>query len=280
MMETGLELAQYRAPALEKGLDILELLAATAVGLTQAEIAKALERSPNEIYRMLDTLLRRGYAVRTGDTYLLSLKLYALAHQHPPLRSLIAAATPLLRELSLWSEQSCHLTTYDRGQVVVVSQIDSPGYYGLSIRLASRIDLVNTGSGHVLLAFASPEDRQLMLRERALTGDTRVPAAFNKRLDRVKRRGYERMKSEQIRGVVNLSAPIVGGNGVAVAALTVPFMQRLDGNRSPGVEDVLQRARDVAAQLSQLINGGKEAVETPGRRRGTSGRGRGNSGEA
>lgn len=266
MTSDELDLAQYRAPALEKGLDILELLATTEVGLTQAEIAKALDRSPNEIYRMLDTLLRRRYVIRTGDSYGLSLKLFALAHQHPPLRSLIAAATPVMREMSLWSEQSCHLTTYDRGQVVVVAQIDSPGYYGLSIRLASRIDLINTGSGHVLLAFASAEDRELMLRERGSMGGSRIPPAFGKRLDRVKRRGYERMKSEQIRGVVNLSAPILRAGGTAVAALTVPFMQRLDDDRGANVDAVLQRCRDVAAQLSQLIGGGAETAEPTPRR--------------
>ena len=54
------ELEKYRAPALDKGLDILELLAATEEGLSQAEIAKALDRSPNEIYRMLDRLVRRS----------------------------------------------------------------------------------------------------------------------------------------------------------------------------------------------------------------------------
>jgi len=45
---------RYRAPALDKGLDILELLAGVDGGLTQAEIAKKLDRSPNEFYRMLD----------------------------------------------------------------------------------------------------------------------------------------------------------------------------------------------------------------------------------
>ena len=43
------DLEKYRAPALDKGLDILELLAATEESLSQAEIAKALDRSPNEI---------------------------------------------------------------------------------------------------------------------------------------------------------------------------------------------------------------------------------------
>src|SRR5882757_615937 len=72
---------RYRAPALDKGLDILELLASTEESLSQAEIAKALDRTPNEIYRMLDRLVRRHYVARTsGDRYELTLKLFALAH--------------------------------------------------------------------------------------------------------------------------------------------------------------------------------------------------------
>ena len=54
MSETA-EKERYRAPALDKGLDILELLAGVDGGLTQAEIAKRLGRSHNELYRMIDT---------------------------------------------------------------------------------------------------------------------------------------------------------------------------------------------------------------------------------
>jgi len=50
----------YRAPALDKGLDIVELLAVSTVGLTQAQIASHLKKSVNEIYRMLNTLKERG----------------------------------------------------------------------------------------------------------------------------------------------------------------------------------------------------------------------------
>ena len=86
---------------LDKGLDILELLATTEEGLSQAEIAKALERSPNEIYRMLDRLVRRHYVARTsGDRFQLTLKLFALAHQHAPVRRLVGpgdARTPCFR---------------------------------------------------------------------------------------------------------------------------------------------------------------------------------------
>lgn len=148
---------RYRAPALDKGLDILELLASIEGGLTQAEIAKALGRTPNEIYRMLDRLVRRGYVGRTdGDRYELTLKLFALAHQHAPMRRLVALAMPLLKAFAQKSWQACHLAVFDRGRVVIIAQVDSPGYWGLSIRVGATVGLFNTGSGHVLLAFRAP----------------------------------------------------------------------------------------------------------------------------
>ena len=68
---------RYRAPALDKGLDILELLAEQKDGLTRAEITKSLGRNASEMYRMLERLVVRQYVVRSpaGDRYSLSLKL-------------------------------------------------------------------------------------------------------------------------------------------------------------------------------------------------------------
>ena len=43
---------KYSAPALSKGLDILELLAEQSSGLKKNEIAFALGRSVSELYRM------------------------------------------------------------------------------------------------------------------------------------------------------------------------------------------------------------------------------------
>ena len=74
---------RYRAPALDKGLDILELLAEHPDGLTRAEIVKELGRGPSEIYRMLERLVARQYVMRSagGDRHALSLKMFALAHR-------------------------------------------------------------------------------------------------------------------------------------------------------------------------------------------------------
>ena len=70
----------YSAPALEKGLDIIELLSKSTIGFSQADIAKGLNRSVNEIYRMLNILVLRNYIELDEDTerYKLTFKLLQL----------------------------------------------------------------------------------------------------------------------------------------------------------------------------------------------------------
>jgi DNA-binding IclR family transcriptional regulator len=243
------DLDKYRAPALDKGLDILELLAATDEGLSQAEIAKALDRTPNEIYRMLDRLVRRDYVRRTSaDRYELTLKLFELAHTTPPVRRLVSQATPVLRRFARDAEQAVHLVIHDRNILVVVAQVDGPGYWNVSIRVGSRISLINTGSGHVFLAFASDEERELMLEDQAGKRREKLAPALNTRLAGVRKRGFEAMESLQVAGVTNLSVPIFGPLGTVIAALTCPYTDRLDKKDAP----------DQAATLKLLVEAGHE----------------------
>ena len=58
------DLRRYGAPALDKGLDIIEHLSNEMAPLSQLEIARALGRTPSQIYRMLMCLEERGYVMR------------------------------------------------------------------------------------------------------------------------------------------------------------------------------------------------------------------------
>lgn len=247
---------RYRAPALDKGLDILELLASVDGGLTQIEIAKALGRSANENYRMLDRLVRRGYVRRTeADRYELTLKLFGLAHLHRPIRRLVSQATPLMRELALETQQANHLAVYDRSEVIVIAQIDAPSYWGLAIRVGARVGLFNTGSGHVLLAFRSAEERAFMIAEHEEPEDVDIPADLDERLAQIRRRGYEVMPSQQTSGVYNLSAPILGPDGSALAALTCPYLAPVRRPSAPDITQAIARLMETANRLSLAIGG-------------------------
>jgi DNA-binding IclR family transcriptional regulator len=247
---------RYRAPALDKGLDILELLAGIDGGLTQAEIAKRMGRNANEFYRMLDRLVRRGYVTKVdGDRYSLTLKLFGLAQLHAPVRRLASYATPLMRDLAEQSRQANQLVVFDRGSAVVIAQQEAPGYWGISIRVGSHISLYNTGSGHVLLAFRSPDERMMMVREYEENGEdvSELTPDFLDRLEQIRERGYEMMPSLQTAGVVNISAPIIGPDGKAIAALTIPYITIINTPTAPDMSQTIQLLIKTSQQLSNSI---------------------------
>ena len=112
----------YSAPALEKGLDILEFLAGERFSNSQVDIAKALGRSQGEIYRMLACLEERGYVLKEPNTgnYRLSLRLYQLAHRQSSTMLLRHAAMLPLDALADETGQSCHLSVRQGGGLVVL----------------------------------------------------------------------------------------------------------------------------------------------------------------
>ncbi|WP_063534451.1 IclR family transcriptional regulator [Burkholderia sp. MSMB1589WGS] len=250
------EVGRYRAPALDKGLDILELLAEQKEGLTRTEITKELGRNASEIYRMLERLVARQYVIRSpgGDRYTLSLKLYSLAHRHPPLKRLIAEALPPMQRFADAAEQSCHLCVYDRGNLLVIAQVDGPGPWGISVRLGSRVGLVDTASGPVLLAFQTPEQSTQMLAEHTkVEGEIALDMhELDALLREIRTTGWLRRESRQAFGVTDIAYPVLGPSGHAIAALTCPYVRRIDAHVAPRVDDVDAQLRATARHLSML----------------------------
>jgi DNA-binding IclR family transcriptional regulator len=249
---------RYRAPALDKGLDILELLAAQPQGMTRAEIVKEMDRSASEIYRMLERLVARQYVMRnpSGDRYALSLKLFALAHMHPPLSRLINQALPIMDDFARKAEQSCHMGVYDRGNVLIAAQINSPRGWSFSVQRGARVGLLDTASGHLLLAYSDEGSYRRMLAEHTpLDGEVPITdTALVHTLADIRAQGYLERDSAQSFGVVDISYPILGPDNMALATLTCPYIRRIDRHIGPGPADVRELLGKAAQALSMLRN--------------------------
>ncbi len=245
---------RYRAPALDKGLDILELLATQPQGLTRAEIVKEMDRSANEIYRMLERLVARQYVMRnaTGDRYALSLKLFALANMHPPLNRLINQALPVMDEFARKAEQSCHMGVYDRGNVLISAQINSPSGWSFAVQRGARVGLLDTASGHLLLAYANEGSYRRMLAEHTpLDGEVPITeATLQATLASVRTRGFLERDSAQTLGVIDISFPILGPDNTALATLTCPYIRRIDRHVGPDQGQVRGFLHSAAQALS------------------------------
>lgn len=243
---------RYRAPALDKGLDILEVLAEQARGLTRAEIVKELGLSPSQIYRMLERLVARGYVSRIegGDRYALTMKLYLLATRHPPLRRLTAQAQPLMDDFASRLHQSCHLVAPEQGTGIIVAQASPTGHWEFRARLGGQLDLFSTGSGLTLLAFQSPETILERLGQWGVSNAAPRLSAVMSHLQEVRRLGCRVQPSGQLVGVTDMSVPILGHGNDATAVLTCAYIQHPEDDDGPSRDQALNALRAVAAQLS------------------------------
>src|ERR1700751_758308 len=240
--------ARYAVPALDKGLDVLELLARETDGLTLNEIARLLGRTSSELFRMVNALGRRGYIGQQDDRYSLTLTLFELAHRHKPIKSLTAAAAPLMRELVHCSLQSCHLTVYHAGRVMVVAEVDSPERWAFGLKVGAQVGLTDTASGYLLLAFQDEAGRRAMIAShQEVEGELDVPQAQLLKIVRnVARKGYAQIQSRQIRGVANIAFPVRGISGNAVAVLNIPDIKRIDKKVTPSIPAVREMLRESA----------------------------------
>lgn len=243
---------RYRAPALEKGLEILEFLAPRAEAMTLSEISEGVGRSKSEIFRMLQVLEERRYLARPAGTegYVLTNRLFMLGMEHPPVKGLMDAAMPVMHGLAAQILQPCHLAIPSEELIVVVARVESPGDVGFVVRVGHRRPIPHSTSGLVLLAF-QPED----IRARWLETLQRKQVQYEPRrlasnLRSIASHGYACIPSELVTGVTDLSAPILL-QGAAIAALTVPFAERRGSRGEPS--DAIEQLRGAADRISREL---------------------------
>lgn len=253
---------RYQAPALEKGLDIVELLAGEPEPLGQHLIAQRLGRSASEIFRMLEVLERRGWIARSADGgYATTLALFELAHRQAPVHRLLSAALPEMRALARETRQSNHLVVHHDRRITVLAQVDSPEAMGFSLRqgatFAFRADRV---SSRVLAAFQGVARRAELVDE-MLDGDPRAPsrAAMQRRLEAIRRRGYEQRRSDTLPGIIDICFPVRDQHGAAIATLVQTYLAQRD------VAVAVAQARTVQADAVARISVrlGAPAVQAP-----------------
>jgi DNA-binding IclR family transcriptional regulator len=252
----------YSAPALDKGLDILEALCQCENGLTQQEIAVRLKRKLGEIYRMLNCLVQRNYVANYGNTYTITSKLFQLSHFHPPVYRLLTEAIPVMEELSREISFPCDLRVYNNGVQTVIASIQPPDGLGFMIRVGSEIAVAPSASGLVLVAFQDPVIMELRIRE-SLPGKSNIEInSFRKRLKEVVVKGFASIQSKQYAGLHAISFPILDVNGYAVAAITVPMLARIDGMKQATQNKVVEKLKKSAANLTNKIALGNNKKNT------------------
>lgn len=242
--------------AIARALDILTVLTGGPESL--GEVALSTNLTKGTVHRILATLAYREFVLQDQES-----GLYMLG---PGMLKVIDGATrgfgglgliarPTMRELQDLTGETVALHVRLGDRRICIDELPSrqPVRY---ISGVGETAPVNSGSaGKVLLAFM-PDDslEELLLHAQleAVTDATVVDAtALRQQLDDVRARGWAESRGERVEGAVATSAPILGPDGYAVAALSVlgPVARlepELDSIRTP----LLKAARVISDQFT------------------------------
>ena len=244
---------RYRAPALEKGLDILEYLADQPVGRSQTEIGAALRRSQSEIYRMLACLEARGYVVKIQQTgnYRLSLRLFELAHRQSATVALRQAALLPLDALAEETGQSVHLSVQHGNALLVLVERMPARRICLAVGEGTSLPLSQSASGRLFLS-RMPEAQVAGVLETDPHFQSASPAgrrAVLASIAEARRSGRLVVASDVTPGAVDIAYPVGVAGTDTSAVVDLPFIAP-----GPTAAGVTERYRKAVKRCADRIN--------------------------
>lgn len=246
MTKNGEKLQKYSAPALEKGLDILEFLSITDFKPTLSEIASSIDRSKSEIFRMMIVLEERRYIQRLdGDNYALTDKMSVLGAPRSFNSRLAEIASPYLKQLSDATGVSNHLSVLEDNQVLVIANTNVAESYGLSLQVGFRATLAGSGTAACLLADKyDTEQWGLKPRERDDIGVL---------VKQFETDGYVQSRNPELHSVLELSAPVrVGKTLKPVAAITLALLESTALRNT--IPDIAGHLKSAVSALGQKVD--------------------------
>ncbi|WP_313534438.1 IclR family transcriptional regulator [Sphingomonas sp.] len=246
----------YSAPAIEKAFEIIELLSRRPEGALVSEMAADLGRSVGELFRIVVVMEQLGYLRRSEVTerYAVAYKLLDVALRSTPSQDLVRASLPEMQILARETVQSCHLVVASEGHGLVVAREESQATRGFALKVGAHINLVQSCSGQVLLAFSNLNLTERMVRAAEEENGAAVDRSWlADRLATVRRLGYDSRKSPITFGVTDISYPIFGFDRIVVAALTIPFLALIDGSQKMDLDAAREKLRAATARISDRL---------------------------
>jgi DNA-binding IclR family transcriptional regulator len=243
----------YDVPALDKGLDIIEVLADSAIPLSQIEIARRLEKTVSQVFRMITCLEKRGYIYKNPDAavYSLTLKMYQLVNHHPPVEKLLRTATGPIMDLVNKVQESCHMSVLKGSRVVILSQHDSPKRVSVHVRVGSTLSLLESNSGRALIAYLSRDEQDTLLQNdpKFKKMKKNEKTIILDELNDIKAKGYFYSESYSVSGIIDIVVPVLAGKNESIAALTVPCI-KYHGQEIP-VDEIIKEMLKVSSLISK-----------------------------
>ena len=247
--------------AVDKALTVLEALVGGAPHTSLAAVAARSGFAKPNTHRILQTLLRRGYARTDGNgTYEPGPQILALAGSILATLDYASHARPALRALQARLPETIHFGVLSGGELFYVEKFEGRGAYRMASAVGMQLPFHSTSIGKAVLAELAADERDAVLAGKTLprrTPRTRSDrAALDAELAEIGRVGFAFDDEENEVGVRCVGAPVFGAMGHVVGGISVsmPAFQLSPEIARRMAPDVIEAAADVSRSLGAPAN--------------------------
>ena len=247
---------KYAAPAVEKVLDILEMMIANNRNYTVTELSAELDISTNSAFRILKELEDKNYVMKHKEdsSYTLSSKLYYLGRSLRNRVSIVNEARDVLDNILRATKETVLLTTLNsENNTLVMDQLESPFPIKFLSTVGHAYPSHSSAMGKCLLAYSNPSVLEDYIAKHPLTKQTERTicdaSALREECAMIRERGISYDNEESVIGLTCMACPVFSTEHRLRASIGISAISF----RLPPVV-MLQNEQILKAQCATLSN--------------------------
>jgi DNA-binding IclR family transcriptional regulator len=248
--------------SINRGLDVMILLARTPEPMTLSEITTRLRMPRTTAFNIVRTLTARGAIELIGTQgYRIGPLAMELARARAPSKDLSARLRPYLEQLASQTGETALLSVVSGDQIVFLNKAESPQAIRYTVEVGTRRPLYCSAHGKVALAAFSEDELDRYLDRTPLTAFTDRTIVDGTRLKRelskIRRQGFATSDGEFIPDVYSVSAPLLPrDDGMPSGMISVVGpLARVKANRLAIASLLTSCARAASEACQDLVDG-------------------------
>jgi IclR family acetate operon transcriptional repressor len=243
---------------LDRSLKLLELVA-EADGAALTDLSDQSGMAPSTVHRLLTSLAQHGMVTHDNETgaWTIGVKAFEIGTAYLRFRGLGTISRPYLKQLMEECGETANVAIEEGGDVVFISQVESPAPLRAFFRPGRRGPIHASGIGKAILSTWPDSRIEALLAGRRLehftdkTRDT-LPVLLDD-ISGIRKRGWSIDDEEHTLGMRCVAAPVFDEYGEAIAGISVsgPAV-RLPDSKIEAVGPIVQAA---AEALTEAMGG-------------------------
>ena len=213
--------------SIDRALSILEVLSDYSEGLGVTEISEQVNLHKSTVYRLLTTLIYKGYVVQDTETnkYGITLKLFELGSKKVESMDLLSVSKEYTKKLMESVNEVVHLVVREGSEIVYIDKVEANNTIMMASTIGKRSPMYCTSVGKAILAHL-PEKKvkEIWDNSKIVKYTDYTITDFEElktELEDIRQKGYAVDNEENEIGVRCIGVPIFNRHGKVEAAISI-----------------------------------------------------------